>query len=436
MEQSGGGPQVRGKRQQQHVAAGSPPMVHVPGIKASSLVDKDTGEMGYGSTAAFFNLFSPDFSLPAKWDGPDGRQREDNLVSGGVIEDLELSMPFGGRVRLLQVQSPYTEYCRERADRLGSTFHIFNYDWRREISESTENLEVYLDTLVGGPGGQPVQLIAHSMGAVVSLPLIAKRPDLFHSVLFLAPGVHTDVGFLEDCSLAGLHSPPRTCNNTVFNSTMLSPSLWATCPAPYSFFPLKGFLASDGKPPLTLPDGTPVDFDFYNLDDYKRYRLGIYHPHSQVDVTPELEEFMRNMFRRCVRFRRNLLDLDLSDSPVPIRCLMSLCKDTPVGYVIDEEDVWWRKPRMVHGDGRVSAHAIGKPPAGLRYREVVASDLSHFQVQNDTKKIEILLNKLMVDGDEFGVADAQFCTPSKQNGSRRPSWVCGAKGMVGAADAS
>eukprot|EP00038_Savillea_parva_P009054 m.180904 g.180904 ORF g.180904 m.180904 type:complete len:419 (-) comp15130_c0_seq1:101-1357(-) len=402
----------------------SPPIVHVPGIKATNLIDKDTGDVLYGSTSAFFNLHSPDFALPTAWCDDGGPQVADNIVSGGVIEDLEVHMPFGGRLRLLQVQSPYTEYCRQRAERLETSFHIFTYDWRREIPESSRKFEVYLEKLVESVG-TPVQLVCHSMGAVVALPVIARRPELLHSVLYLAPGVHSDIGFLEDCSLAGAYSPPRTCNNTVFNSTMLSPSLWATCPAPYSFFPVRGVPASDGKPPLTRPDGTPIEFDFYCLEDYRKHKLGIYHPHSQVEVTKELEDFMREMLRRCERFRKSIAKLDLSDSPIPVRCLMSLCKETPVGYVLDEEDVWWRKPRMVQGDGRVSAHAIGAPPAGLQYREVVASELSHFQVQNDVDKIDKLLDKLLVDGDE-AVMLAR-CGDTGADVSRQEVVVCSTK---------
>lgn len=127
--------------------------------------------------------------------------------------------------------------------------------------------------------------------------------------------------------------------------------------------------------------GSPIEMDFYCLADYKKYQLGIYHPHSDVEVTPELEVFVQKMFDRIVVFRQNFLKLDLSDCLVPIRCLMSLCKQTPVGYTVDEEDVWWRKPRTVRGDGRVTAHAIGNAPTNIRYREVVSSELSHFMVR-------------------------------------------------------
>jgi pimeloyl-ACP methyl ester carboxylesterase len=98
-------------------------------------------------------------------------------------------MPFDTTLRLFQVQSPYTEYCRQRAARLRTTFHVFLYDWRREIPESTEKLERYLEGVVAASGGRAVQLLCHSMGAIVALPLLAKRKDLIHSALFLAPGV-------------------------------------------------------------------------------------------------------------------------------------------------------------------------------------------------------------------------------------------------------
>lgn len=54
-----------------------------------------------------------------------------------------------------------------------------------------------------------------------------------------------------------------------------------------------------GKPPLQRPDGSAIDFDFYNLDDYKKHKLGIYHPFSGCTITPEFERFHRRMLERC-----------------------------------------------------------------------------------------------------------------------------------------
>jgi hypothetical protein len=61
-------------------------------VQATSLVDRHSGEMAYGSVAAFFNLSSPDFAPPAEWLGDDGSgpQADDRHVVGGMIEDLEV----------------------------------------------------------------------------------------------------------------------------------------------------------------------------------------------------------------------------------------------------------------------------------------------------------------------------------------------------------
>lgn len=37
----------------------------------------------------------------------------------------------------------------------------------------------------------------------------------------------------------------------------------------------------------------------------------------------------------------------------------------------------------------------------FRYLEIVASHMSHFQVQNDTARVDVLLDKLLADGNTY-----------------------------------
>eukprot|EP00041_Stephanoeca_diplocostata_P031431 m.978452 g.978452 ORF g.978452 m.978452 type:complete len:504 (-) comp23958_c0_seq1:1880-3391(-) len=380
------------------VSPAPPPIVYVHGFKGSSLVHKETGEINYGSPECFLNMHSPDFSNPMRWDA-DGRIGRDDLVPGEILQDLKI---FG--YRYVRIQGPVLEYLSKRAARMGTSFHGYTYDWRREIDECAER---FIDFLIRfrkqTKAVNGVQLVAHSMGALLVHLTMETHPELIHSCLYITPAFGTDIGFLEDQSIIGKYSPARQNNNTGFNSTMLKPSLWATIPVGNSFYPI-GNRASDGKPPLQRPDGSAIDFDFYNLDDYKKHKLGIYHPYSGCNITPELEKFHRRMLERCGAFRRRVQNMVVTNETIPIRCIISISGTGVAGVIVDTprddgtDHVQWRVDhRQPIGDGRVSVVNTMTPPAGITYLEVIGTRKSHFDAPNALDKVSCLLDKLLVD---------------------------------------
>ena len=55
--------------------------------------------------------------------------------------------------------------------------------WRRELGESAKRLEEHLEAMVKKYDA-PVQCVAHSMGCMLLLAVMHRRPELIHSAIF------------------------------------------------------------------------------------------------------------------------------------------------------------------------------------------------------------------------------------------------------------
>ena len=73
--------------------------------------------------------------------------------------------------------------------------------------------------------GRAPQLICHSAGALVTFPLLNRRPELVHSILFAAGALDQGMLLCQDMSTTG-------GRNTLspFQKHMITPSTWVTNP--------------------------------------------------------------------------------------------------------------------------------------------------------------------------------------------------------------
>eukprot|EP00842_Homolaphlyctis_polyrhiza_P006968 jgi/Hompol1/860/HPOL_001346-RA len=61
--------------------------------------------------------------------------------------------------------------------------HPFAYDWRKEPLLASDNLVDFASSIYKSNGGKPVTVIAHSMGGLITLSAVNKRPELFRGVV-------------------------------------------------------------------------------------------------------------------------------------------------------------------------------------------------------------------------------------------------------------
>lgn len=101
----------------------------------------------------------------------------------GRVSDLKLTLagdpvPAGTQIRVVgQNRKAYLPMLME----LDQQWHVkpFSYDWREDIAKSAERLAAEVKTF---GNGQPVHLVGHSMGGLVSRTFIQLFPDLWQSM--------------------------------------------------------------------------------------------------------------------------------------------------------------------------------------------------------------------------------------------------------------
>jgi pimeloyl-ACP methyl ester carboxylesterase len=319
-----------------------PPLVLVHGLKGSHLVEEQSGKRRYCSVRQLLKLENDQFPLPMRRTSH-GAQESDGLQAKSIIKEIKLMS-----VTLATFYGPFVrEFATSR------NLHIFVYDWRRELAESSQKLEDFLDAIL--KEGQRAQMVCHSMGALITLPLLNRRPELFNSVLLAAPATGPDISCLRDMSEVGQNNQMGP-----FNSTMMTPWHWLTWTSGTHFLPSTGDVPCPGTDAfLEEHDGIAVPVDFHNIEDWRRLQLGAFHPNSGVgEITKEVEEFFTITLQRAKHYRE-LLRFDPRVAYPHIAILLS--DDTPTPITLRRQ-----APNMpfdfenyltVPGDGRVATTA-------------------------------------------------------------------------------
>lgn len=188
------------------------PIVFIHGIKGSVLFESGGGVRWIAWQQAF-GLSSPVLSLPLQWNG-DVQQR-DSLVAQAPLR----------KVAWQAIYAPFLDW----APTSGRAFRPFTYDWRRDNRENTAKFIKFLESISQESGGARIQVVAHSMGGLITFAALNRRPDLFHSVLFAGVPFGHNISFLEDMQIG---------TATGLNRRILSPNVLFSFASIYSLFPL------------------------------------------------------------------------------------------------------------------------------------------------------------------------------------------------------
>jgi pimeloyl-ACP methyl ester carboxylesterase len=152
---------------------GKRPVIVIPGILGSRIVNRRTGEVVWPSV---FRSDVDGLSLPTT---PDLAANRDELVAARIVEAAKLGGKFGPEVyvyhhllRALEDYGGYREGDWDNPPEGGDqdTFYVFAYDWRRDNVESARLLARRVEALklrLGRPDLR-FNLVAHSMGGLVA----------------------------------------------------------------------------------------------------------------------------------------------------------------------------------------------------------------------------------------------------------------------------
>ena len=328
----------------------------------------------------------PALKLPLEWD-TDGHQVKDNLIA---TEPCHSATCLYGLVKLGNIYGPVLDHLRKTRD-----LHVFAYDWRRCLDETAANFEKYLVEVKETTGRTP-QVVAHSMGCLITLSVLNRRPEIFHSILFGAGAMAPNASIIKDFSLLG------GMNTIVRNTTMFNPRVNLSNPSALHFMAYPGERELYGKPSCVLfrdEEGNPVELELHDVETWKKHKIGLYHPNSGVDVVDEkMEAWFKSVLEKIHKFRLGLVPknsgLKAKDCP-PVAVLRGDHTDTEFGYVLRPDGMDLKEGvTYLRGDGRVTLEDA-VPPKDIPVCKIVTNERGHTEVLNDLDNVDKLLNVLI-----------------------------------------
>lgn len=337
---------------------GGTPVVFIHGIKGAELRDPD-GELFWLSATQALGMTNADIALEARFDA-DGAQPRGKLVATGVLA----AIPLIPGIFSVDVYGPFLAMGRKG----GRPFLPFFYDWRRDNEESLAHFERFVaDAAKTSPTGK-VAVVAHSMGGLITLALLNKRPELIEAVTFAGVPFKGGIGFLPDLHVGA---------DTGLNSKICGPDVLETFPSVFSLFPLT-------HEALLEPAGAVVPMDFYAATDWKRLHLG---PYAEGRTpTAAYDAFLTVALAKERAFRERLVARPNVAYP-PVLVITSKAHPTPVKAIIGGQQslagVDFLSAPPAEGDGRV-AFTTALPPDGIKY-ELLLTDEDHSALLNDPK---------------------------------------------------
>ena len=158
-----------------------PPVIIIPGILGSELINEKTGE------TVWFRISrseDDDLRLPISLDL---KQSRDNLLAGDILRTIDLRLLpdvkiYQEVVDSLKSKAGYEEASWDKPPRdLNGKFFVFPYDWRRDNVETARNLINKIDRLRAKSATPRAKfdVLAHSMGGlIVRYAAMYGRADL------------------------------------------------------------------------------------------------------------------------------------------------------------------------------------------------------------------------------------------------------------------
>jgi pimeloyl-ACP methyl ester carboxylesterase len=350
---------VRSRRKDDAVT----PAVLVPGILGSGLFRPD-------GTQAWLNLGNTigahDLRMPLRL--PLAQSRDDLFPAGLLGVDAVLPRLFGfseyaDLVGLLE-RSGFRRLVPGEAPR--AAYHVFAYDWRRDLVEAARRLGDALDAVADGLGdrGARFNLIGHSMGGLIARYYLrfggaepgspvtwAGARRIRHLVLVATPNAG---------AIPSLQSI-LTGNRVGWSATTLSTDVVRGMPAIYQLLP--------PPPVVSLLDHklAPFAADLHDTTTWERFGFGPFSPDTNGGASEDRQsqrDFTRASLERARSFHEALARPPLTPCPVKVVMLGGDCLPTLARAIVPErpEEPLRFEPdqpaeaeaMMEAGDGRVT----------------------------------------------------------------------------------
>lgn len=349
---------------------GKPPVIVIPGILGTELINSKTGEKVWPSA-----FRTADDGLPIT---PDLASNRDNLIAGNIVETLHLArvLPEVYVYRdLLDALRHYAGYRDGDWNNPGpdgdkDTFYVFAYDWRldnvanaRELIRRIERLKQKL--------GQPdlrFNIVAHSMGGLIARyaamygnadlpegdeirPTWAGAAHIQKIVMIGVPNEGSADAFatlIDGYSITeGLRRRVPLLNKLSAEDAIRTPSVFQLLP-------------HGGAVSFLDENLQPIRIDLYDPEVWRRYgwspintaayreryagqKHGADSVETNTDKLKQLDAYFEATLRRVKRFHQALDAVAGSPSPVTMLAIGGDCEETLSSPVIlrDEKHQRW-----------------------------------------------------------------------------------------------
>ncbi len=337
------------------------PLIFIHGFKGCALQDPQKRRLWLDARHVLTAL-APPLALPIHWE--QHCQAHDHLKPGPPLT----------HVLGVKIYGPFLKW----AATLERPVHVFAYDWRRDNNETTEHFERFLDTV---SPTTPVQVVAHSMGGLITMVAMRRRPERFHSALFAGTPFGAGLVMLKDMH-AGLPIG--------FNRRIMSAATNFSFASAFTFYPTA---PNDHR--LTNTQDQIVTHDWYNPADWVRHAMGPFA--SQRDTQGQLLEHLSRSLHAARRFRYGFEAPQRQGERLPpLAALVGdkrptadrIIKNGPRSVRGYDFDTAPRSP----GDGIVSLYSA-MPPLWTNPK-VFTSQRPHSQLLNDLTAVRRALESL------------------------------------------
>lgn len=340
--------------------AGKRPVIVIPGILGSELINSKTGEKVWPSA-----FRTKEDGLPIS---PNLEANRDHLVPGRIVETLRLArlLPevyvYRDLLEALRRYAGYREgdWNNPAADGDRDTYYVFPYDWRQDNVANARLLVQKLEQLKEKLRRPELKfnIVAHSMGGLIARyaamygdadlppgdgPIQPAWPGAAHISKIVMIGTPNEGSADAFATLVDGYSVTEGLRRRVPLLNKLSAEDAARTPSVYQLMPHREaarFLDESLQ---------PMAIDLYDSEVWKRYGWGAINSEdfrrkqAGNGNEAELDAYLAATLKRARRFHQALDAVENPDSPVMLLAIGGDCEETFSAPVIlrDEKKKRW-----------------------------------------------------------------------------------------------
>lgn len=336
---------------------GKAPVIIIPGILGSKLVNKETNEVAW---IRFSEAKTDSLKLPVS---PDLTANNDNLVALDIVDRVKIIKFLPG----ISVYEGLLNYLGDKAgyrrgswdtplsDDFQDTYYVFPYDWRRDNVETAHLLIQKIEKLKAKLKKPDLKfdIISHSMGGLITrYAAMYGTADLSEKPRPNWAGAkHFDKIFMLGTPNEGAMSAFEALSKGYWVETLggrfypefLNPEVGFTLPSLYQLLP-------HGKSAKFYDENLkPLDIDIYDAQNWKKYGWTVTGDEEYMSKLSKAERLQAEKYLEAVLLRARLFHEALDARTVVPNTLTfyaygSDCKNTLDGAVVylDSQDGKWK----------------------------------------------------------------------------------------------